>query len=113
MCIENRAMKLFYRIVNKLFTTLKSQAGMALAETLIAIAILGVSGAQTQLEVVQNAPYDSSGSSYTTIAAPANYTVSVASSTAVYSDTNIQKITVSVSHYAGLVYVLQGYKVNR
>ena len=108
-------------IVKILCTALKSQAGMTLAETLVAIAILGVSGAvfatalstgsiavnnqdsiataqalaQTQLEVVQNAVYDSTGSSYTAIPAPANYTVSIASSTSIYSSVNIQKITVS------------------
>lgn len=125
--------------MNTLFTAFKTQAGMALAETLVAIAILGVSGAafaaalstgsiavnnqdavataqalaHTQLEVVQNEVYDSSGSSYAAITAPTNYTVSIASSIAVYSNTNIQKITVSISHNASQIYVLQGYKVNR
>ena len=132
-------MKLFCCIVNKIFTTLKSQTGIALAETLVAIAILGVSGAafatalstgsiavnnqdaiataqalaQTQLEVVQNAVYDSSGSSYSSITVPANYTVSRAVNTAIYGNANIQKITISVSHNTSQIYVLQGYKVNR
>ena len=119
-----------------IFAVLRSRAGMALAETLIAIAILGISGAafatalstgsiavnnqkaistaqalaQTQLEMVQNSAYNSS---YSTISSPANYTVTLAVSTPAGGDANIQKISVSVARYTSQIYVLQGYKVNR
>jgi type II secretory pathway pseudopilin PulG len=139
MYIENKVMNNLRAQMNRIITAYRKQAGMALAETLVAIAILGVSGAafaaalstgslavnnqdtiataqalaQTQLEVVQNAVYDSSGSSYPTITAPANYAIFIATSTIIYSDANIQKISVNISHNTSPVFVLQGYKVNR
>jgi type II secretory pathway pseudopilin PulG len=139
MYIEKTAMKNLKAQMKCIITAFKKQAGMALAETLVAIAILGVSGAafasalstgslavnnqdaiataqalaQTQLEVVQNAVYDSSGASYPTITVPTNYSISMATSTSIYSNANIQKISVNISHNASPVFVLQGYKVNR
>ncbi len=117
-------------------TVLCSQTGMALAETLVAIAILGISGAafatslstgsiavnnqkaistaqalaQTQLETIQNSTYNSS---YSAITTPANYGITLTVSTPPGGDADIQKISVGVSHNAAEIYLLQGYKVNR
>jgi prepilin-type N-terminal cleavage/methylation domain-containing protein len=132
-------MKIKYIRVNTILNAFKSQTGTTLIEVLVAIAILGVGGAtyayalsagsvavnnqetlaaaqnlaRTQFEVIENTAYDSSGSSYSTISTPSNYSVSFKADTGVYGDANIQKITVSVYHNAGQIYVLQGYKVNR
>lgn len=109
---------------------------MALAETLIAIAILGISGAafatalstgsiavnnqkaistaqalaQTQLETIQNSTYNSS---YSTITTPADYAITLTVSTPTGGDADIQKITVSITHNASPIFDLEGYKVNR
>ena len=116
-----------------------SQQGMSLVETLVALAILGVSVtafilalstgsiatrtqeedliaqglAQSQMETVKAADYDSSGVTYAPVSAPAGYSVTVAADSSFYSDNDIQKLTVTVSREGSAVLTVEGYKVNR
>jgi|WetSurMetagenome_2_1015567.scaffolds.fasta_scaffold585502_2 prepilin-type N-terminal cleavage/methylation domain-containing protein len=118
---------------------LSGEQGMTLVETLVAIAILGVSVAafilalsagsiavrmqeedaqaqglaRSQMETIKAAAYDSTGASYSTISAPAGYSLSLSTNSALYSNSNIQKISVTVLHNGASVYALEGYKVDR
>lgn len=111
---------------------------MTLVETLVAIAILGVSAtafvtalstgsiatstqdertiaeglAQSQIEFIKSQTYDATGVSYSAITCPTGYSVSVNANSAIYSNNNIQKITISVSHNSNVVLTLEDYKVN-
>jgi hypothetical protein len=115
------------------------QHGLGLAETLVAIAILGTAlvtfiaaisagsiavGAQDEATQVQNLAssqmdytksysYISGTSSYPTIATPSNYSLSITVSSVPGADNNIQKITVNVSREGQLKLSVSDYKVNR
>jgi type II secretory pathway pseudopilin PulG len=125
--------------IQKIIITLESQAGMTLAETLLSMAILGVSTVvfigslstgliavnlqneatmaqalgQTQLEVIKAASYDTTGLSYIAISEPSGYTISISTDAYIYSSSTIQEITVSIFHGTSQVLTLQDYKVNR
>jgi prepilin-type N-terminal cleavage/methylation domain-containing protein len=118
---------------------LKTQSGISLVEVLVAIGILGVcaaafvgglsSGAistrihgeqviarnlaQSQIESLKSAAYDSSGATYAAISAPTGYTININTNSTVYSDSNIQKLTITVSHSGNSVLTIEDYKVNR
>jgi len=118
---------------------LSRRRGFTLVESLVAIAILGVSAAtfisdlssgslavrtleeqvssqqllQTQMEVIKAAAYDSTGNSYTRIAVPAGYTLSVVVNSQIYSNNHIQRITLSAYHNGNLSGTLDNYKVDR
>lgn len=115
------------------------ERGISLVETLVAVAILaialttfitvlsaGARGtselgtetvaqqlAQSQLERTKAAAYDISGSSYTLVPAPAGYSIALSVNSALYTNANIQKITVVVSRAAQTVLTVEDYKVNR
>jgi prepilin-type N-terminal cleavage/methylation domain-containing protein len=112
------------------------ERGMTLVETLVALAILGVSVtafilalstgtiatrtleedalvqglAQTQMETIKAAVY---AASYTPMSAPSGYSIAVSASSSLYGDSNIQKVTVAVSYSGSTLWTLEGYKVNR
>ena len=113
------------------------QRGMALIETIIALALLGIVGvsflgglatsskargiadeqttgrilAESQLEYVKRLPYQWS---YNASAMPPEYYGYAASiGTELERNGQIQKLTVTVTHYGSTVAVLEGYKVNR
>ena len=116
----------------------KSQKGIGLVETLVAVAILGTaiitfisalsSGAisvgdneqetiaqrlaQSQLESTKSAAFAPSGV-YTTITTPAGYSLTIQAGSVTGGDANIQKITVTVLRNSVSVFVVSGYKVNR
>ena len=69
--------------------------------------------AQRQLEQLKDAAYDATGASYSLVSTPAGYSIALNVNSALYADTNIQKITVTVSKDAQSVLVLENYKVNR
>lgn len=118
---------------------LREESGIGLVEALVAIAILGVGVtafitdlsvgsvgvniqseevvaqglAQTQVEVIKNAEYDPTGAAYTPISAPTGYAVSVNTNSAIYSNNNIQKITVTINHSGSDIFTIEDYKVNR
>jgi prepilin-type N-terminal cleavage/methylation domain-containing protein len=126
-------------MIKKQIRRLKTQGGFSLVEALVAIAIFGLCAAafigalstgsvstrlhgeeviarnlaQSQMENIKAAGYDSSGASYSTISAPADYSIAIAANSAIYSDANIQKLTVTISHSGNSVLILEDYKVNR
>jgi type II secretory pathway pseudopilin PulG len=69
--------------------------------------------AQSQIEKLKAASFDSSGASYSAISAPAGYSITVTPSQISGGDINIQKLTVTVSHNGNSVVSLEDYKVNR
>ena len=118
---------------------LQDQRGLGLAESVVAVAILGVSvvafvvalsagmlavGEQgrevvaqslvrSQLEYTKSYPYDAEVTTYPLVAAPAGYAVSVAVGSVPDTDTDIQMITVVVSHEGEDILTVADYKVNR
>jgi Tfp pilus assembly protein PilV len=118
---------------------LHSESGVALVEALIASAILGmtlvvfVAGlstgllstgqsdrlstahelARSQIEYTKAAAYSAAPFSYPTVTPPAGYGVTAAASAVSGGDASIELITVQVSKDGGVVYTLEGYKVNR
>ncbi len=125
-----------YLLIKKWARRLQSQAGTGLAESLVALAILGVSLtalvtdlsagsiavrtqdemvtaqqlAQNQMEAVKAAPY---AAAYSGVSPPEGYEVATGVDAGLYGNENIQKITVTVSHGGGVIYTLEGYKVRR
>ncbi|MFC1908928.1 hypothetical protein ACFLXD_03580 [Chloroflexota bacterium] len=69
--------------------------------------------AQTQVEIIKGSPYDIAGSSYPAVAEPEGYTISVNVDATLYADTDIQKITVTISRDSEDVFTVEDYKVNR
>ena len=125
--------------IKKLLLAGRSRAGMTLVESLVAIAILAVcsstfvlalstgmtsarlqdtsvigdSLAQSQIESIKAAAYDSSGVSYSHISLPSGYTLAIATNSTIYSTTDVQKVTVTVSYSGVVVSTLEDYKGNR
>jgi len=122
-------------IINKI----QQQKGLGLAETLVAVAILGTAvvtfiaalsagaiavGAQdeevviqrlarSQLEYTKSYTYIPGAGIYPTIAVPEDYALAVAVSAVPGTDANIQKITVTVSRDSQALLIVSDYKVNR
>lgn len=121
------------------FKDLNEQSGMSMVEVLAAIAIFALCAtvfigalsagsvsantqgeqviasnlAQSQMENIKAAAYDSSGVNYAVISAPLDFSIAISTNSNVYSDANIQKITVTISHSGTAVLNLEDYKVNR
>lgn len=115
------------------------QGGLGLVETLVAVAVLGTSVvafasglsagsiavkeqgetevaqglAQTQLEYTKSNACNPGAATYPALAAPPGYSISVGVSAVPGTDTNIQKIIVTVSREGQAVATVAGYKVNR
>ncbi len=120
-------------------TQLNSQQGIGLVETLVAVAILGTSVvafivslsagsltvnelnretiaqslAQTQMEYTKNYAFIPGAVTYPVLAAPATYSVSVDVLDVPSTDTNIQKITVTVQKDSANILAVSNYKVKR
>jgi len=118
---------------------LREEKGMSLVEAVVAIAILSIgltaltlalsTGsisvasqdevsiaqrlAQTQIESLKAAAYDTTGASYSPVATPVNYTVSFTVDSNIYTNSDIQKMTVTVSHSGNPILAVAGYKVKR
>ena len=114
----------------------QSERGLSLVESLIAVAILGVTAValvvamstgmiavrgmeeevitqnlvRTQLEYVKSCPYDSS---YPAIDTPEDYTISVGVSSIPDTGSDIQKVTATVSREGVDILIVEDYKVNR
>jgi prepilin-type N-terminal cleavage/methylation domain-containing protein len=125
-------------LIKRIKRITSSQKGFGLVETLVAVAILGTAIvtfivalstgaisvgendqetvaqrlAQSQIEYTKNLAYSSTGI-YATITAPTGYSLTVTSTSVAGTDTNIQKITVTVLHNSNSVLVVSDYKVNR
>lgn len=115
------------------------ERGFGLVETLAAVAILGVvvvafvvglssgaiavregnqelvaqSLAQTQLEYVKDYPYDSAATTYLTVGTPEGYSICVEVGSIPDTDTDIQKIMVTISRDEEDILTVEDYKVNR
>ena len=126
-------MKGYFQIIRR------SENGSSLMEMLVAVSIVGIALgvfitalstgslsvsalneatvaqqlAQRQIEQLKSAAYDSTGASYTLVTAPSGYTIGLAVNSAIYADNKIQKLTVTVSHNAQQVLVVEDYKGNR
>jgi prepilin-type N-terminal cleavage/methylation domain-containing protein len=118
---------------------LRNENGFSLMEMLIAVSIVGIAFsvfmtalsisslsvgtlneatvaqnlAQRQIEQTRAATYDATGASYTLVTAPAGYTIGLAVNSALYADNKIQKLTVTITHSAQQVLVVEDYKGNR
>ena len=118
---------------------LRSEGGFALTESLIAVAILGmtlvvfIAGlstgllatgqadrlstahelARSQMEYTKNDTFQVAPFTYATVTPPATYTVTSTASTISGGDANVETITVNVSKDGVAVFALEGYKVNR
>ncbi len=121
------------------FQCIRDERGLALVESLIAVAILGTtvvtfavalatgslavnendqevvaqSLARTQLEYTKSYTYDPGATTYPAVPAPAGYTISVAVASITGTNSNIQKITANISREGKQVMTIQDYKVNR
>jgi Tfp pilus assembly protein PilV len=117
----------------------QGQKGLGLVEALVAVAILGTAMvafigalsagsiatsaqseevvaqglAQSQLEYTKNYAYNPAASTYPTVTAPEGYAVSVTVSSVPGTDTDIQKVTVTVSRNSETLLTVADYKVNR
>ena len=114
----------------------QSERGLSLVESLIAVAILGVTAValvvamstgmiavrgmeegvitqnlvRTQLEYVKSCPYDSS---YPTVDTPEGYAISVGVDSIPDTGSDIQKVTATVSREGVDILIVEDYKVNR
>ena len=129
-------MKRFKRTI---FRGLGCQRGIGLAETLAAVAILGTAVvafatglatgsiavgehdgqataqglAQSQMEYTKSYAYNPGAATYPLLAAPEGYSVNVSVGAAPGGDTDIQKVTVTVSRGGEEIIKVEDYKVNR
>lgn len=117
----------------------RDEAGFALVESLVAVAILGMalvvflggmstgllstSGsdrlstahelARSQIEFTKAEAYVSAPHTYTPVSAPATYAVTSEATSITGGDANIEQITVQVKKDGVVVFSVDGYKVNR
>ncbi len=115
------------------------ERGLTLVESLITVAVVGIvlaafvvalstgalavresdqevtvqSLARTQMEYTKGYPYDSGATTYPTVNAPADYSISVAVTTVPATDSNIQKVTANISRDGQVLLTVEDYKVNR
>jgi type II secretory pathway pseudopilin PulG len=118
----------------------KDETGLALVESLITIAVIGValvafvvamstgalavsesdqevtaqSLARTQMEYIKGYPYDPVATTYPVIDTTDNYSISVAVTLVPDADDdNIQKVTATISRDAQALLIIEDYKVKR
>ena len=115
------------------------EEGLTIVESLIAVAIVGValvafavalstgslavwesdqevtvqSLARTQMEYIKGYAYDPDATTYPTVNATDNYSISVAVTSVPDTDTNIQKVTANISRDGQVLLTVEDYKVNR
>lgn len=117
----------------------RGEAGVGLAEVLVAVAILGVTLvaflaalstgsagvatteervtaqnlARSQLEYTKSLPYQSAPASYATVTPPSGYSISTQAAAIAGADSAIQEITVTVSRGSKTLATVTDYKVDR
>ncbi|MFA5309620.1 MAG: type II secretion system protein [Dehalococcoidales bacterium] len=125
--------------IKPLITRINDQRGFGLAETLVAVAVLGTAVvafvvslsagslavseqdketvaqtlAQTQMEYIKNYPFNPGAATYPAVAAPAGYTITINVNPVSGTDTNIQKITVNILRSGTSIFLVSDYKVKR
>ena len=118
---------------------LGSEQGVALVESLVALAILGTALviflggmstgllstaqsdrlstahelARSQMEYTKGDAFHAAPYAYATVPAPADYALSASATGAAGGDANIELITVVVTKAGAPVFTLEGFKVNR
>jgi type II secretory pathway pseudopilin PulG len=118
---------------------LRGERGIGLAESLVAIAIIGITVvtfitalstgvlavrefgqeavaqqlARTQLEYLKSYSYDETGLSYPLVDTPPGYTISLETDSSIYADSDIQEITVTVYKDSEPTLTVAAYKVKR
>jgi type II secretory pathway pseudopilin PulG len=128
-----------HRWLSKTQNRSKDESGIGLAETLVAIVIIGITAVafitalstgalavresdqeavaqqlvRTQLEYLKSLPYDATGATYTAIATPPGYSISLEADASIYTDTDIQKLTVTIHRDGEGILTVAAYKVNR
>lgn len=126
-------------MVRKIAGRLHRERGIALVESLVALAILGTTVvtliialatgsiavgqtdeatvaqglARTQLEYIKGYAYDGGATTYPAVAAPPGYAISVGVSAIAGTNADIQKITANITRAGVLVMTIEDYKVNR
>lgn len=129
------------KLLARVIILVQDQKGLGLVESLVAVAILGSSAVafavalsagsiavreqeqqvvaqslvQAQLEYVKSYNYDPEATTYPTVGTPEGYSVSVAVGSIPESgdDTDIQRITATVSRGGDNILNVEDYKVNR
>jgi len=125
--------------IKQLITRIQDQRGIGLAETLVAVAVLGTAVvafvvslsagslavneqdketvaqtlAQTQIEYTKNYLYNPAAATYPAVTTPSGYTITIGVSSVTGTDSNMQKITVNVLRAGSSVLLVSDYKVNR
>jgi Tfp pilus assembly protein PilV len=125
--------------VSQLKKLLRAQSGIGLVETLVAVAILGVSAVSfvsnlsvgamsvrtlneeatiqqlltTQMETLKGLKYDATGNTYPVISTPDGYNLTLSVDSQIVSNTNLQKITATLWLKGKQVAILENYKANR
>lgn len=125
----------------KIRAIIKSQLGISLLESLVAVGVLGLIGAgflsalstgsrstatldqyvtaenlaRSQLEKIKNAPYDGTAPYYDAyqVTPPGGYAITFAVTYPQSPDTNIQEIKVTTSVAGKTLLVVSGFKENR
>ena len=127
-------------LIKRSFSVATKQAGFGLVESLLAVAILGSTvfmllgglstGAvtvgilqedvvaenlgRTQLEYTKSLPFNAAPYSYQSITeVPEGYTITSDAVAVSERNQNIQRLTITVYRGIEVVYVLEGFKVNR
>jgi type II secretory pathway pseudopilin PulG len=117
----------------------RDERGVALVEALIAVAVLGIAIvvftaglstgslstaradrlstahelARSQMEDTKDATFQAAPASYPTVVPPTGFTVTAEASALPLGDADVQLITVNVSDATGVIYTLEGFKVDR
>jgi type II secretory pathway pseudopilin PulG len=123
----------------KTWNCVRDERGIGLAESLVSIAIIGVTAvtfitalstgvlavresdqeavaqqlARTQLEYLKSLPYDATGDTYLTVDTPSGYIISLETDAFIYADTDIQELTVTVHRDGESILTVAAYKVKR
>jgi len=124
---------------SEVVSRLEDEGGWSLVESLVAVAILGTAVTafilalsagsiavrdndellvaqklvQSQLEYIKSQPYDLTGANYTSIEVPQSYSLSTEVGSVPGTDSDIQKITVIISHDGEELMSVEDYKVDR
>jgi type II secretory pathway pseudopilin PulG len=125
--------------VPKGLNCIRDERGIGLAESLVAIAIIGITVvtfitslstgvlavrefgqeavaqqlARTQLEYLKSCSYDETGLDYPLVDTPSGYTISLEIDSSIYADSDIQELTVIIYDDSEPILTVAAYKVKR